>query len=498
MRDHILFTKSIKIKGKKLNIVIWDIESSSSSTDFGSIIEIGGILVDENFKEKDRFNLRCRLPEGEIPQCMALLVNKTNLDLLTKTNLSHYQMLNQVEAIFKKWSPAIFMGWSNIGFDDEMIRKEFFKGIRYPYITNASPNKRHDGLNIARGAFAIDNKILNTEINEKGNAVMKLESLARMNGFESGGAHSAIFDAELTLKVLGLIKKKQPETWNDFLKTANKLDTETIIKKEKIITLNEYFYGTSRLYLCVPLHPNACMHPVYKWGQAVDLRVDIEAIQKLNYEDLKKEMKKSPKFLRTIRSNKAPIILDQSFGMKVEPYSKLDPNLIKKRAELVKTNEKFSQDICNILREAAEEKMETASQEDIEPEESIYSGGFTSAKDQALFPKFHTGDWKEKFALLDKFEDERLVTFGHGLIFNEAPEILPKEVHKKIKRRIASRILSTNKEKWWTVSAFYSECDEIRENEDKMFSFKTVDEKLKFLDGINEYVMNLEQKYSDA
>jgi len=59
-------------------------------------------------------------------------------------------------------------------------------------------------------------------------------------------------------------------------------------------------------------------------------------------------MKKSPKFLRTIRSNKAPIILDQSFGMKVEPYSKLDPNLIKKRAELVKTNEKFSQNVCNI------------------------------------------------------------------------------------------------------------------------------------------------------
>jgi hypothetical protein len=73
-------------------------------------------------------------------------------------------------------------------------------------------------------------------------------------------------------------------------------------------------------------------------------------------------------------------------------------------------------------------------------------------------------------------------------------KFLPKEIHTKIKRRIASRILSTNKEKWWTVSAFYSECDEIRENDDKIFSFKTVDEKLKFLDGINDYVMNLEQK----
>jgi exodeoxyribonuclease-1 len=164
----------------------------------------------------------------------------------------------------------------------------------------------------------------------------------------------------------------------------------------------------------------------------------------------------------------------------------------------MKTNEKFSKDICNILKEAAEEKLETASQEDIEPEESIYSGGFISSKDEALFPTFHSADWKEKLSILDKFQDDRLITFGHSLIFNEAPEVLPKDIFKKIKRRIASRILSTNKEKWWTVSAFYSECDEIRENEDKMFSFKTVDEKLKFLDGINDYVMNLEQKYSDA
>ena len=32
-------------------------------------------------------------------------------------------------------------------------------------------------------------------------------------------------------------------------------------------------------------------------------------------------MKKSPKFLRTIRSNKAPIIVDAKYGMKAEPYN---------------------------------------------------------------------------------------------------------------------------------------------------------------------------------
>ena len=93
-----------------MNLAIWDIESSSSAVQWASIIEIGGVLIDENFKEIDRFNLRCRLPEGEIPMATALLVNKTNVDLLTKGNLSHYQMLNEVGKIFKKWSPAIFLG----------------------------------------------------------------------------------------------------------------------------------------------------------------------------------------------------------------------------------------------------------------------------------------------------------------------------------------------------------------------------------------------------
>ena len=476
-----------------MNLAIWDIESSSASTDFGSIIEIGGILLDQNFKEKDRFNLRCRLPEGEIPQCMALIVNKTSVDLLTKANLSHYQMLGEVEKIFKKWSPAIFLGWSNIGFDDEMIRKEFFRGIRYPYLTNASPNKRHDGLNIARAAYAIDNRVLKTEINEKGNAVMKLESLARNNGFEVSGAHSAIFDAELTAKVLGLIKKKHPQTWDTFLRTSNRDDTETIIKKENIITLNEYFYGKSRLYLCAPLHPKACIHPIYKWGQAVDLRVDVKPLLKLSISDLKAEMKKTPKFLRTIRSNKAPIILDASYAMKVEPYNTIDPALIKERAELVKNNEKFSQNILNALREIAEEKQQTTTQEDITAEESIYTK-FTGPKDTALFPKWHASSWKDKLAMLDKFEDERLVSFGKKTIYQESPETLPAEMLKKIKREIAERILSEKKEKWWTCKEFYNECDNLRDK----YTNEKDDKKLKFLDEINDFVMSVEKKYENA
>ena len=481
-----------------MNYVVWDIETDSAQLDWATMIEVGAILLDENFQEKERFSARCRMPQDRVPSATALCINKSNVDLITKGNQSHYEMIAQLEKKFREWSPATFMGFSSLGFDDEILRREFFKSLRKPYLINTEGNSRHDALNMIKAAFAIDENVLNTELNPKGNKSMKLESLARLNGFDSKDAHSALFDTELTVKILGLLKQKQPDLWHEYLKTKSKVVVENLIKQEKMFTINENFFGKNYLFLVAPLHPNSWMHPVYKWGQVVNLSSNIEELQKLNYNDLKKEMKKSPRFYKTIKSNKAPIILDKSLGMKVEPYKKIGDNLLNKRAELMKKNEKFSQDICNILKEAAEEKIETSSQVDIEPEESIYSGGFISSKDEALFPKFHSSDWRGKFALLDKFQDDRLVTFGHGLIFNEAPEILPKDIYKKIKRRIASRILSTNKEKWWTVSAFYSECDEIRENEDKMFSFKTIDEKLKFLDGINDYVMNLEQKYSDA
>ena len=402
-------------------------------------------------------------------------------------------MLAEVEKVFKKWTPAIFLGWSSLNFDEELLRKEFFKGIRYPYITNSSPNKRHDGINIARAAYAIDPNILQTEINEKKNAVFKLESLARMNGFDASDAHSAFFDANLTMKILKLIKKKQPQTWNTFFRTSNKSDTETIIKKENIITLNEYFYGKSRLYLCVPLHPKYCMHPIYQWGQAVDLRSDVEPLMNMTVSELKIEMKKTPKFLRTIRSNKAPIIIDAEYGMKVEPYNTIDPNLIKKRARLVRENEKFSQNILTALKEIAEEKEQSKSQEDIYAEESIYTK-FTSNKDTALFSAWHAAAWKDKLKLISKFDDERLHSFAKKILYQEAPEVLPSDMFKSIKRGIAKRILSERSEKWWTVATCFTEIDTLRDK----YSNENDQAKLKFLDELNDYVMSIQKKYENA
>ena len=479
--------------------VVWDIETDQADTSYCTILELAAIWLDKNFKEKERFTVRCRIPQDRVPSATALCINRSSYDLLTKTNLSHYHMLNMVQKKFQEWKPSIFLAYSGINFDSEAIRKEFFKSLKKPYIENTEGNTRHDALNIVRAAFAIDDKIIKSELNPKGNISMKLESLARLNGFDTSNAHNAMIDTELTVLILDQIKKKQPELWPDYFRTSSKQVTEDIIRKEKIITLNEYFYGRSRLYCCAPLHPNSFIHPLYRYAQVVDLRIDPDPLFKLSYQELKEEMKKTPKFLRTVRSNKAPVLLAASYGMKVEPYNLIDPDLIKKRAEMIKSNEKFAIDVCNILRENAEEKIDTSSQLDIEPEESLYSGGFERLnKDQYLFEKWHQADWKTKFSLLSKFHDDRNVIFGQQILFNEAPEVLPENIHKQIKRKIASRILSSNKEKWFTVYDCYKEIDDLRENDGKMFLFKSKEEKLNFLEGVNKYVMELERKYLKA
>ena len=179
--------------------------------------------------------------------------------------------------------------------------------------------------------------------------------------------------------------------------------------------------------------------------------------------------------------------------MKVEPNNAMDQNLLKKRAHLIQNDEKFSQNILTALREVAEEKEESKSQEDIYAEESIYTK-FTSNKDTALFPTWHAASWKDKLNLLDKFDDERLVGFGKKIIYQEAPETLPPEMFKKIKREIAKRILSEKKEKWWTIPTLFSEIDTLREK----YTNENDHEKLKLLDEFNDYAMLIQKKYENA
>ncbi len=474
--------------------VIYDTETTNS-TIWGSIIEVGAVVVDKNLNEIGKLNIRGRMPEGEVPSAKALLVNSTSIDLLTKGNYSHYEFLGAVENFFSKAAPALFMGWSNLNFDRRMFHFNFFKGNRYPYITHSSPNKEHDGLHVARAAQTINSETLKTELTDAGNESLALEGLARQQGFDTSQQHTAYHDAFTSLKILRIIKEKHKDNWEKFLTTSTKSSVESILKGEGIYSIFENVKGRNMMYLVSTLHPEHCFHPSYaSWGYLWDLRRDPEPFLNMSVDELKANLKKiSPKAIRVIKTNKAPVVLDKKFALKEKAYADLDLETIQKRAKLVRSSENLCKNIQIINREAAEEKAQTQNQEDLLPEETLYEK-FVPNKDTALFKTWHSSSWEDKLRLLDKFQDKRCAWFGQKIIYQEAPHVLPPDLYKNIKSEIARRILSKNREKWQTIGMAYTEIDTLRDQA----SNRDDEEELKKLDEINEFIMSIEKKYEIA
>ena len=94
------------------NLVFYDFETCSSNVSYGQIIQAAAVLVNDNFQELDRYEGRCKLSPGVVPEAMALLVNKTTPKMLKETNLSHYQMVRQLVDKFKQWNAAFDAGFA--------------------------------------------------------------------------------------------------------------------------------------------------------------------------------------------------------------------------------------------------------------------------------------------------------------------------------------------------------------------------------------------------
>jgi len=471
------------------NFVFYDFETSSSNKYWGQIIQIGAILTNDNLEELDRYDARCRLSPGIIPEAMSLIVNKSSPRILKRSNLSHYEMVRQFVGTLKKWGKATYVGFNSIEFDEEFLRCTLFQTLEYPYLTSTNGNTRGDILSLARAANLYYPNTLKNSINQKGNAIYKLDQMAPLNGIKHGDAHSAIGDVVATVGVAKIIAKKAPNVWKASLLTMDKNQSLDLIKNELYFCTNEYFYGKSRPYA----QTFVCQHPKYQWPLCFDLRHDPNIYLKMSIKELALSMKKNPKFLRTVRHNKHPIIMNPSYADEFDEYKTIGKQKLSGRAKLVKEDKKFAEKVSIIKQEEAEEKEQTKSQEDIYNEESIYTK-FTTTEDNKIMPEFHSADWKEKLSIISKFKDERLQYFGKKLLYMEKPELLSKSEYEMMHKDIARKLLSTNNEKWNTIPRTYSEIDTLREK----FEREEKPDKLTALDEINAYVEELEKIYSSA
>ena len=183
--------------------------------------------------------------------------------------------------------------------------------------------------------------------------------------------------------------------------------------------------------------------------------------------------------------------MNPSYGVNFDNYKQLGIKKLKQRAKLLRENKGFAKKVATILDDEATERKELESQIDIYPEESIYKK-FALPEDNRIMPEFHKVDWKDKYFVLQKFKDEMMQYFGKKILYEESPQSLPKNEYNSVHKEIASRILSTNEEKWNTIPRTYNEIDTLRNK------FKDDKDKLNALEDINSYVEEMEKMYQKA
>tara|TARA_Y100000590_G_scaffold260883_1_gene292949 strand:+ start:2988 stop:4406 length:1419 start_codon:yes stop_codon:yes gene_type:complete len=469
------------------NLVFYDFETCSSNVSYGQIIQAAAVLVNDNFQELDRYEGRCKLNPGIVPEAMALLVNKTTPKMLKETNLSHYEMIRQLVDKFKQWKNSVFIGYNSINFDEEFLRRTLWKNLEYPYLTNTNGSERGDLFSLARACHLYYPDCIKTPISDKNNPVFKLEKLAPINNIKHDQAHSAMGDVLASIEIAKLLSKKASNVWKASLMTTNKDKGFKLIKDEELFCTDFFYYGKSIPFVLTFV----CQHPQWGYPMCFDLKADPTYYFNLSIEELKKELDKKPKVLRTIKHKKHPIIMNPSYGINFDNYKQLGIKKLRDRAKLIKKNKEFSKKIEVILDNDATEKREQESQADVYPEESIYKK-FALPEDNRIMPEFHKANWKDKFFILQKFKDERMQYFGKKILYEESPQSLPKEEYNSMHKEIAARILSTNQEKWNTIPRTYSEIDTLRNK------FKDDEEKLSALDDINLYIEEMEKIYKKA
>ena len=148
---------------------------------------------------------------------------------------------------------------------------------------------------------------------------------------------------------------------------------------------------------------------------------------------LRARVNDSPKPLRRLRVNAAPIIVSAEEAPEICSAHIVGFDEISRREHILKSDDELK----NRIIEAFESTREKRNQSPY-VEEQIYDGFFT-IKDETLLNDFQNVEWEKRREILQKFNDSRLIELGLRLIYEERPDLLSETEHHDIENKFFHR-----------------------------------------------------------
>lgn len=413
--------------------VFFDTETTGLHKGFDQIVYFAAIRTDKDLSEIDRFEVRSRLNPNIVPHPGALAINGLPIEqLLDKEQPSHYEMMQHLDAKLRSWSPAIFLGYNSIKFDEEMLRHALFQTLHPAYLTSLHNNGRNDVLSLALAAHATGQDAIKVPQRNDGTPIFRLAELAAANGISANNAHSAMSDTVTTLSLCKQIKQRCPDLWQRFTRFSNKAAVSEFIATEEGFILTETFsnqaYHTPVVYIGEDPNPG-------NGRLCIDLRLNFDEIASLTTQELHSALSQKPCPVRKIQTNTGPTMTplwEASAGM----LGSIGLDVLEDRAGKVGEDDALKRRLVDVYRNSRKPFAEPTY-----IEEKLH-GTFLNDEDTARARNFHTTPWLDRFEIVQTMEDERLREFGTRLIFFEARSRLPKGVVDRLDRQTAERLIS--------------------------------------------------------
>lgn len=456
-----------------MGFVFYDTETTGIDTSFDQILQFAAIRTDEDLNILERFEVRSRLLPFIVPAPGALRVTRMTIDRLhDPATPSHYEMVRAVRSKLTEWSPAIFLGYNSLRFDEELMRQAFYQTLHNPYLTNRDGNCRGDVLPLVQACTEFEPDCVTVPYGDNGKPVFKLDQLAPANGFAHDNAHDALSDVEATIHMCRLVRDGAGDLWNRFLRFTQRAAAAEFLDEDEPFLLTEFYFNR-------PKHM-----PVLRIGQdseqsnvsvCFDLAHDLGKFRNLTDAQLQSLVVSSPKPLRKIKANAAPTMT---------PLEDVPDHLFGDLTQddiAVRASDLRSDDALKTRLLAAYEATKTVYGPNEHVEKQIYEG-FAGNADEQLMTQFHAMPWEHRHTLASQFQNPKFGFLAKRLIFAHDPNCLPLVCQQEISAHIYSRIAAPDDSgvKWTTLTKARSECEKL------MASAAAAD--LSLLQGYHDYL----------
>jgi exodeoxyribonuclease-1 len=152
-------------------------------------------------------------------------------------------MVRTIQEKLRAWSPAVFIGYNSLRFDESIFRQALYQTLHPPYLTYTAGNSRTDVMKMVQAASVFAPDALVLPRNEEGAASFKLEAVAAANGFDEHHAHDALGDVEATIHLCKLIRERALNLWTTFIRFNRKLPAQNLLRYEPVVCLTEFYGG---------------------------------------------------------------------------------------------------------------------------------------------------------------------------------------------------------------------------------------------------------------